>query len=306
MPGPITKTQWASYIPVIWAQRILEQLRANIVCARLCGMDFQDEIAELGDTVRIGKVGTLTAVDKAAGAAVTRQNPAATSQDLVLDKYKIVPFVIEDVARAQANQSAMDKQVSEAVRALAEQFETDIIAACVAAAGTQVGVYGTDASEALLLAIRKALADAKAPQAAAKHAVWQTKDVNALLTTASGKFSKANERGDAGEALREASLGRLYGIDHYESQLVPAIAGAPVQTQNIALVGSACQVAVRPLPPPPEGVGAKGAVVSDPISGLSVKITSQYDIDNVGLATNVEVLYGVKVVRPELVVLAKT
>jgi hypothetical protein len=305
MAGPTTKTQWASYIPVLWAQRILEQLRSNIVCARLCAMDYQDEIKNVGDTVRIPKVGALSAVDKVAGTAVTRQNPAASSLDLVLDKHKVVPFVIEDVARAQSNPTAMDAQINEAVRALVEQFETDIIAACIAAAGSNVGTYGTDASEALLLSARKALADSKAPQGMKKHLLWSTKDTNALLTTASGKFSKANESGRT-DALYEANLGRLYGFDHFESQLVPALVGPPVQTQNIAAVGAACQVAVRPLPAEDSGAGVKSAVVSDPLSGLSVRIMSQYDINNIGLATNVDLLYGIKVVRPEWVCLVKT
>lgn len=305
MAGPTTKTNWGSYIPIVWAQRILEQVRANIVCARLCAMDFSDEVKNLGDTVRIGKVGALSAVDKAAGTSVTRQNPAATNLDLVLDKHKIVPFLIEDVARAQAIPGAMDAQIAEAVRAIVEQFETDIIAACVANAGWNAGTYGTDASETLLLSVRKALADGKAPQGSAKHMLWATKDTNALLTTASGKFSKVNESGRT-DALYEANLGKLYGMNHYESQLVPAVAGSPIQTQNIAMVGVACQVAVRPLPVEAPDAGVKSAVVSDPMSGLSVRIMSQYDINAVGLATNVDILYGVKLVRPEWVGLVKT
>lgn len=301
----ITKTSWAGFIPVLWAQSILDQVRANIILARLVARDYENELAGLGDTVRIGKIGTLSAVDKVAGTSVTRQASTGSSQDLVLDKHKIVPFVVEDVARAQANPDAMVKQTAEAARALAEQLESDLFAAIVAAAGTTVGTAGTDASTATLLLVRKALADAKCPQGAPKHAIWATKDANALLgVSANSIMVKANERGDAGEALREGQLGRAYGLEHYESTMVNVVAGSPATTQNVAFTPGAVQLAVRPINA--QSPGMQSAFESDPVSGLAVRVTAGYDMDAVGMAMNVELLYGIKVVRPEWTVLART
>jgi len=302
-----TKVDWATLIPSMWADSILRQLRANIIVARLVKHDFENEVKKLGDTVKINKVGALTAADKVAGTSVTRQTTTATGQDLVLNKHKVVPFSIEDVARGQANPKAMDEQMLEAGRALAEQYESDVLAAIVAAAagGNIMGAAGAAADEALVLGSRKAFADNKVPQAAMKAAIWGTKDNNALLTTSSSKFTNANTRGDAGSALREGHVGRLYGIEHFESQLINVVAGAPATVQNVGLVPEAVQVAVRPMESPPEGVGAKGSVTFDEESGLAVRVVMQYDIDAMALACNCDVLYGIKVTRPEWVQLLR-
>ncbi len=307
MPN-ITKTEWASLIPIMWADAILSQVRSNIIGARLAHTDFANEIAAQGDRVRISKIGAFTVADKVAGTAVTRQAPATTSQDLVLDKHKVVPFAVEDPARTQANPRALEAAIREAGRALAEQFETDLFAAIVAAAaGAQIiGTFGTDASETLVLTSRKTFVDAKAPQTAPRVGIWHSKDVNSLFTTSSSKFTKANERGDEGDALREGSLGRLYGIEHYESQLVNVVVGTPNQTSCMGFVPEAVQYATRPMELPPDDFGVKGAVAVDELSGLAVRVVFQYILDHLAVGANCDMLYGIKVVRPEWVQLIRT
>ncbi len=307
MPN-ITKTEWASLIPIQWATAILAQVRANIIGARLARTDFANELAVWGDTVRVSKIGAFTAADKIAGTAVTRQAPATTSLDLVLNKHKVVPFLVEDPARTQANPNALQTAVTEAGRALAEQFETDLFAAIsAAAAGANIiGTFGTDASETLLLTSRKTFVDSKAPQTSPRAAIWHSKDVNALFTTSTSKFTKANERGDNGDALREGYLGRLYGIDHYESQLINVVVGAPNQTSCLGFVPEAVQYAVRPQALPPAEFGVNSANAIDEASGLAIRVVFQYNIDQMGVAANADLLYGIKVVRPEWVQLIRT
>lgn len=304
----ITKTEWASLIPIQWATAILAQVRASIIGARLAHTDFANELAVWGDTVRISKIGAFTAADKVAGTPVTRQAPATTSLDLVLNKHKVVPFLVEDPARTQANPNALRAAVAEAGRALAEQFETDLFAAIAAAAAGAniIGTFGTDSSEALVLLARKTFVDAKAPQTSPRVAIWHSKDVNALMTTNGSKFTKANERGDEGDALREGALGRLYGIDHYESQLINVVVGAPNQTSCLGFVPEAVQFAVRPQALPPSEFGVMSDNAVDEVSGLAVRVVFQYDINNLGVAANADLLYGIKVVRPEWVELIRT
>lgn len=302
----ITKTEWASLIPVVWSDAILAQLRSYIVAARLVSRLTDKNFAAVGDTFRIGKIGALTAVDKVAGTAVTRQAPAASSQDLVLNKHKVVPFLVEDAAAGTALGSSIEAQTREAVRALVEQLESDVLAAIVANSTNVLGTAGTDAAESLLLTLRKAFSDQKVPQDAERNAIWATKDVNALLTTSTSKFTNANTRGDAGDALRTADLGELYRVRHYESQLINVVIGTPNTTQNVAFVPEAVVLAMRTLSIPPESTGVKAAVSVDEVSGLAVRVVFQYDINALGIAANVDLLYGVKVVRPEWTAYVKT
>jgi hypothetical protein len=50
----------------------------------------------------------------------------------------------------------------------------------------------------------------------------------------------------------------------------------------------------------PEGYGAKGGRISSKKLGISMTLAQQYDINSTNFATRIDVLFGVKTVRPEL------
>jgi len=81
-----------------------------------------------------------------------------------------------------------------------------------------------------------------------------------------------------------------------------ATISAHTQT-NIALHRDAVMFAVRPFPQTPFAAGVYTAQANDPESGLSIRISAQYDINNIGVRVNLDMLYGVQVLRPTLAVI---
>lgn len=299
----ITRSVAGPFIPQIWANTALEVLRNKVVLAKLVTRDSDIAAFQVGDTLNIPYPGTFAANDKAANTAVTMQVPTSTTTQVTLDKHKEASFIVEDAARALANQDIIARYMEAAVIPIAEQIETDLLAAATGAGGftTSVGTYGTDLTAATVRSARKQLNDQKAP-VDGRALIVSDKDEIALLGDSSlqNYFAFAQSQGVA-----EGSIGRLYGFDVYSSQLVPATGTSPVNTKNIAFAPGAVLLAMRGLPEAPAGAGAVSSVVNDPVSGLSLRVTMAYSAANLGTQITVDVLYGVKKLRDEKGVLVK-
>ncbi len=294
MPN-ITPTVAQYFIPEIWAQRALEILRGNIVLARLVARDSADDRFVTGDVLHIPYPGTFTAQNKAAGSTVTLQAPTGSEVTVTLDKHKEVSFLIEDVARAQANQNIMDRYLNAAVPAIANAIEDDLFALYTSLTSS-VGTSGTDISAATVRSARKKLNDNLAP-VAPRVLIISPKDEIALLADSNLGAYFANARA---EAVAEGSIGRLYGFDVYMSQRVPVVSGTPNSTKNLALHPEAFILAMRALPEPPAGTGVFATTVRDPDSDLVIRVQFAYNPSYLGLQVTLDVLYGVAVLRNAL------
>jgi len=290
----ITRTVAGPFIPQLWANTALEILRSKIVVAKLVTRDSDIAAFQVGDTLNIPYPGTFVANDKAANTPVVLQVPTATTTSVVLNKHKEASFLIEDAAKALANQDIMARYCDAAVIAIAEQIETDLFATYTGFTNT-VGVSGTDIGAATIRSTRKLMNDNKVPQNN-RVLVVSDKDEVALLADASLQNYFAWSQT---QAIKEGSIGRVYGFDVYQSQLVPAIAGTPVSTKNLAFDPGAIILAMRGLPDAPAGSGAQTSVVNDPVSGLTLRCTIAYNAANLGVQCTIDVLYGVAKLRNE-------
>jgi len=289
----ITPTVAQYFIPEVWGNRALEILRANVVLAKLVAKDSDISTFQVGDILHIPYPGTFTANDKAAGSAVTVQTPSGgTEVQVALNKHKEVSFIVEDVARAQANQDLLDRYLNAAVPALAEKIESDLFA-LYSSVTASVGTSGTDITAATIRSVRKTLNDNKCP-IAPRHLVISSKDEIALLgdSALATYFAMARSQGVA-----EGSIGSLYGFTVWMSQLVPVVTGTPNSTKNLAFHPEAFILAMRGLPEPPASTGAQAATIRDPESGLVVRVLYAYNPSYLGVQVTMDVLYGVQVLR---------
>lgn len=371
----LSTAQTSGFIPSFWAQRALDVLRAQIVLPQLVARDVDfTQAGWKGQTITVPYPGTFAAVDKAASTPVTPQVPVGgQSIALTLSKHKVVPFLIEDFANAQANMDLMDRYMQPAVIALAEQFESDLWAT-IMQAGTvaALGTPGTGVNASTVRSAMKALNDAKAP-APDRALVVNTSDQGAILGDSNLQTFLAFSQP---QRLINGIMGKLYGIDTFWSNLVPASAkvalGSPTAgtftltlggnttagiafnataatvqaaivtagsvasvsgpaggpyvvtptganlgqavtgsgtgltggtfavtttNTNITFHKNAMMYAVRPFAPIDHNAGVYTAQAHDPESGLSLRITAQYDINNVGMRCNLDMLYGTTVLR---------
>ena len=303
MAGNITGTVAANIGATMTyaAKEMLPILEANLGLARFVRR-YTDEVPGVKySAVPVPAAGRLSAVDKAAGTAVTFQNDEGTEATVTLNKHKVVPIRIEDFARAISNPDIMAGYVQSAYEAIARQFEADVIAAGVAGFTNTVGTYGTDLDQADLAACAKTLFDNYAPLAN-RIAVISSKDDKALRadTTLASYFAFSDPN-----AVREGRVARIEGFDILPSQLVPVTAGTPNQTNNLALHRDAIWIASRAMAEVQDN-GVVVETVTDPATNLSFRLMVSYDHSHLAHILTVDALYGVSAVRPELGVLLKS
>ena len=212
-----TQADTAGFIPILWAQRALDVLRANIVLAKIVARDTDFEPGWKGKTLNVPFPGTFAAQKKTEGNPTTvsqASNPSSTG--VTLSNHSYVDFLVEDFAQAQTNMDLMSRYMDPAAVALAEQLETDLMA-LVSSFTVDGGTPGTDLGAANLRTARKKLNDGKNPMTD-RAVVMGTKDEIAILadSTLANYFAFAKEG-----AVAEGSIGRLYGNDLYVSQLTP-------------------------------------------------------------------------------------
>lgn len=112
-----------NFIPQIWSARLLENLRNTLVYgqASVINRDYEGEIREAGDTVKINAIGPITVVDYDKYTDLPAPQQLTGSQVILqITQAKAFHFEIDDVDRAQTRPDLMDAAMREAAHALAE------------------------------------------------------------------------------------------------------------------------------------------------------------------------------------------
>ncbi len=212
----------SGFSPIAWALEALPVLRRNLVLCKAISMDTDiSESGWQGKTLNIPYPGTFVAQDKTAGTPVTPQAPTGNATTaLTLSKHKVVDFLVEDYAAAQASSMLMQRYIQPAIVAIAEQIETDLFTMLANLSLTPVGTAGTNLNAATLFAAMKTLNIAKAPQTG-RSVVISAKDQAAVLqdTTLQNYFAFSQPTD-----LEEGKFGRFGGMDIYMSQFIDGAA----------------------------------------------------------------------------------
>lgn len=290
----ITTSLIDSFIPEKIATVALNKLPSYLNLGKTVYRDFDTEVASEGDTVKVPKFGTLSANEMSQTGQVTLQNPADDEVSITLDQHWEVSFLIRDVAKAMAKPGVLEGYVKNGVIALAEKIENKLAALYLSAGDTVTGTFSKDS----IRSARKKLVDAKVPRLAPKYLYLDTDSYDTLL--ADTTIGKANEFGSS-SALVEGDVRKLFGFNVFESQNVIS-AGSPAIAHSLAYVEEAMALVMRPLPNPGQGLGVNSAVVNDPETGLGMRVSYSWDKDHLGVQVTLDVLFGVGVLREDLLI----
>lgn len=103
-----------NFIPQIWSARLLAHLDKIHVYAGLVNRDYEGEIKQFGDTVKINQIGDIT-IKKYTGAAIDAPDDLTGEQDtLTIDQANYFNFAIKDVDNAQTNPKLMNEAMARA------------------------------------------------------------------------------------------------------------------------------------------------------------------------------------------------
>lgn len=210
-----------AYNPEIWAREGLIILEANVVAGQLIHRNFEDEVASFGTVINMHRPSTFTSKLKVnITDNVTVQDADTDKVTLTLNRHEHISFLVYDLERQKAFKDLIDEHLAPAMIAIANEIDSAIIHQYTEFLPNAVGALGGGMSKTTFLAGRKKLNDLKCPMMG-RWALMSSQAETEMLDIAD--FVSAEQKGDDGTALREASLGRIYGIDTFMDQNVPDV-----------------------------------------------------------------------------------
>ncbi len=199
------------------ARQTLPRLMENLVFPNLIHKDYSNDFVNgQGETIQVKKPVILKADEFDKSAGVTAQDVKEQSVPVTLDKIATVDVEFSAVEKATSVDDIDRLFAIPAAAALAEKINSDglelykDIPYVVGTAGTTPSTLGDIAN------VRKALNVQKVP-VAGRVAVWDP-DADANFTTIPAIVNA--EKAGTTDALREGSIGRIFGLDNYMSQAV--------------------------------------------------------------------------------------
>ena len=275
--------------PDIIAREALMVLRNNAVMAKLVHRDYSNEfVGGVGDTITIRKPATFVANEFSGNIQV--QDATESSVAVKMDKHLDVSFAVTSKQMALDIKDFSAQLLVPAMQAFADKIDKYLIALESEATNRHPHASGVIAP-ADLIAARKFLTENAAPMTERRFVVGATAEADLL---GNELFVSAEKVGDAGTALREASLGRKFGMDIYVDQ---NIAKTGNYTPSIAFHKNAMALVTRSLPLP-EGA-AKSATVN--YDGFGLRVVYDYDIKTKTDTISIDMLCGVKLLDDKLI-----
>lgn len=207
-------------VPELWTRESLLTLMSNTVMASLVHRDFSDQIASYGDVVNASRPANFKGKRKTDTDNVVDQDAVSSNIPTPLNQHFHVSYVINDGELSKALPDLLQRYMEPAARELAEKIDQALTGQAARLQAYQVGQPG-DVSElnvdSYILDADEKLNDNKAPKAGRNLVMSSRFNRSALGAEI---VTEADKRGDAGTALREAQVGRIYGFDSYMDQNV--------------------------------------------------------------------------------------
>lgn len=275
--------------PDIIAREALMVLRNNAVMANLVHRDYSEEFAAVGDTITIRKPATFTA-NEFGGDKITVQDATETGVSVTIDKHLDVSFAVTSKEMALDIADFSKQFLVPAMQAFADKVDKYLIG-LEASATNRVPHASGEITPKDMIEARKYLTQNAAPLADRRFVVGATAEADLLN---SELFVSADKVGDEGTALREASLGRKFGLDCYVDQNIDKADG---YTPSIAFHKNAMALVTRPLALPQGAV--KAAIVN--YDGFGLRVVYGYDMNTKKDTVSIDMICGVKLLDQNLI-----
>ena len=310
-----------AFIPTLWSGKLLAKFYQNTMLSEITNTDYEGELKNQGDTVRIRTAPSISIQDYTAGMNLSYEVPEPIFQDMQINKGKYFGVQVNDVLAYQSDMDLMNMFTEDAAKQLKIAIENEVFfnsfvtegpaaanegatAGALSAAynlGTDAApVDGTSTPAALLnaiLAMSSALDEQNVPEDG-RFLVLSPYERQILMQS---NIAQAYFTGDQSSIIRTGKIGMLDRFSVYVSNLLPK--------------GAADKALVAGLSDPSTGGTASGAaarrtMIAGTKHAVSFAMTinkteplrNQTDFGDIvrGLA-----VYGRKVVKPEALVIAQ-
>lgn len=238
----------ASFIPELWAAKLLQKYDENLVYTQpsVANRDYEGEIKNQGDTVHINQIGDpgVRAYNRAAD--ITFDDLGTTDQELKIDKADYFAFYVNDVDKVQAKGELGGPALERAslqLRRKTDTFAGGLLKAGAAAAnqigrvkivsgGTQMAGSGQITAYDLLVELGLKLDNQDAPEEG-RYVVVDPSFIAAIAKD--DRFVRVDASGTS-EMLRNGVLFRAAGFDIMKTTAVPTVGGSAANKDDKVLI----------------------------------------------------------------------
>ena len=247
-PFVTSPTMAAAFIPQLWSKKLNAKYYVDNQLTEIVNTNWEGEIKNQGDTVRIRTAPTLSISDYTIGGNLTYEVPTPVYADMVVDKAKSFAFQVNDVLEAQSDLDLMNMYMDDASKqlkiAIAEKTYFDAFIGTANAAsetkqahasnyGATAGVksgalnLGTDATPIdtstaanllnLILKMGAALDEQNVPEEG-RWLLLSPFDRQVLMQT---NLAQAYFTGDNSSIVRTGKIGMIDRFTVYVSNMLP-------------------------------------------------------------------------------------
>lgn len=248
-----------SFIPTLWADTLLPALRANLVYGNLFNEDYQGTIERMGDSVKINSIGDITIYNYSKDTDLNSPQALSDAQAmLTISQSKYYNFEVDDVDAAQSQPKVMGEAMSWAAYQLSNTMD-QYYAGFYSDATNNIGSSGSPVTPVVatssnvgngttiydyLVVMNQKLTEQKVPKQGRWCVVppWVTtlliQDIRftSFNTPDARQTIISNKLDASGGSISDAYLGKISGMDVYESINAPHLSGTVGTTGSTDVV----------------------------------------------------------------------
>lgn len=315
-----TPSYSGSFIPTLWSGKLLAKFYQNTMLAEISNTDYEGELKNQGDTIRIRMAPSITIRDYTVGQTLTSEVPTPIFQDMQVNKGKYFNVQVSDVLAYQSDMNLMNMFTEDAAKQLKiaienEVFFNNMITEGPAAAneGANAGAIsaaynlGTDVTPVdqatpenvlkCILRMSTVLDEQNVPEEG-RWLVLSPFDRHLLMQS---NLAQAYFTGDASSTIRTGKIGMIDRFTVYVSNLLPKGEAGKALVAGLSATSSGGALA-NAKPRRTMVAGTKAAMSFAMTVNKTEPLRNQTDFGDLvrGLA-----VYGRKTVKPEALVLAQ-
>jgi hypothetical protein len=254
--------QATGFIPEIWSGKLVEKFYASTVLAAISNTDYEGEIRNQGDKVKIRTKPTITISDYKADGLLSLQRPSGNVIELSIDQGKYFNTILDDVMDVQSDLNLLSMWSDDAAEQMKITIDTNVLTGILGQAASQnrgasagkisgninLGATGTPLAAtavaasgkvdilSVLLRMGQALDEQNIPETGR----WVVLPTWAATLIKQSELRQAYLSGDGVSMLRNGRLGMVDRFTLYSSNLLPTgVAGGLAAGETAIYAGHA-------------------------------------------------------------------
>jgi hypothetical protein len=308
-----------AFIPTLWSGKLLAKFYQNTMLSEVTNTDYEGELKNQGDTVRIRLAPSISISDYTVGQSLSYEVPTPIFQDMQVNKGKYFGVQVNDVLAYQSDMNLMNMFTEDAAKQLKISIENEVFFNSFVTEGPAAANEGATAgriSAAYNLGTDTTPIDQATPENVLKCILRMSTVLDEQNVPEDGRFlvispfdrhllmqsniAQAYFTGDQSSTIRTGKIGMLDRFSVYVSNLLPRgeagkalVAGLSATSTGGAVSGAkARRIMVA---------GTKAATSFAMTINKTEPLRNQTDFGDIvrGLA-----VYGRKVTKPEALVTA--